>query len=100
FQVLVFGDSMMKAVENDFDIAPLVAPAGEPGTMLSVGELVERAEQALPGLEVESLFYANAGDANARVTAYGPMSQRSLTTFGGVAMDAASGEVVNAMGPA
>jgi uncharacterized iron-regulated membrane protein len=100
FQSLVFGDKLMQAVETDFDIAPAAAIAGTRKPMLPVADLVARAERALPGLEVESLFYANAGDANARVTAYGAMSQRSLNTFGGVAMDATTGDVVKALGPA
>lgn len=100
FQALVFGDKLMKAVETDLDIAPAVATTGIRKPMLSVADLVARAERALPGLEVDSLFYANAGDAHARVTAYGAMSQRSLNTFGGVAMDATTGAVVKALGAA
>lgn len=99
FQFLVFENRLMTVLEQDFDVAPHVEPAGIAKPMLPVAELVRRAELALPGLATESLFYHDAGDANAQVTAYGELPQRRLNGFGGVALNGATGEVINALGP-
>ncbi len=99
FQFLVFENKLMPIVERDFDVATHVESAGRSAPMLPVAELLARARVALPGLEIESLSYHDAGDANARVTLYGDLPQRRLNHHGGVALDAVSGEVVNALGP-
>ena len=99
FQFLVFDNTLMRILETDFDIAPHVEPAKVARPTLPVSELVRRARIALPGLQVESLSYHDAGDANAQVTAYGELPQRRLNHLGGVAMNGASGDVVNALGP-
>ncbi|MGO1068270.1 PepSY-associated TM helix domain-containing protein [Lysobacter sp. CA199] len=99
FQFLVFENKLMTVLERDFEIAPHVEPAGIVRPTLPVAELVRRAERALPGMHAESLFYHDVGDANGRVTAYGAIAQRRLNGFGGVVLNAATGEVVNALGP-
>ena len=99
FQFLVFENRLMEVLEQDFEIAPHVEPAGLAAPMLPVADLVRRAEIALPGMMVESLFYHDAGDANAQVTASGELPQRRLNLFGSVAMNAATGQVINAVGP-
>jgi len=99
FQFLVFENKLMAVLESDFDVAPHVEPANVAKPMLPVAELVRRADLALPGLATESLFYHDAGDANAQVTAYGPAPQRRLNGFGGVALNAHTGTVINALGP-
>ena len=99
FQFLVFENKLMQVLEGDFDIAPHVEPAHVARPTLPVAELVRRARIALPGLEVESLSYHDAGDAKAQVTAYGELPQRRLNHLGGVAMNGATGTVVKALGP-
>ena len=99
FQFLVFENKLLEVLERDFDVAPHVEPAGVSKPMLPVAELMHRAEVALPGMAVESLFYHDAGDANAQVTVSGELPQRRLNLFGMVAMNAATGEVINAVGP-
>lgn len=99
FQFLVYENKLLGILESDFDVAPHVEPAGVAKPMLPVAELVRRAELALPGLAVESLNYHEAGDANAQVTAYGELPQRQLNSMGGVALNAASGELINALPP-
>lgn len=99
FQFLVFDGKLLTVLEQDFDVAPHVEPAGVSSGMLSVGELVQRAEQSLPGMAVESLFYHDAGDANVQVTAAGELPQRRLNRIGHVAMSGTSGEVINALAP-
>lgn len=99
FHFLVFEKKLLTVLEQDFDVAPHVEPAGAPTPMLPVAELVRRAELALPGLVVETLSYHDAGDANAQVTAYGDAPQRRLNLLGAVALNGATGEVIKALGP-
>lgn len=99
FQFLVFQGKLLDVLEMDFAIAPHVEPAGEIQPMLPVAELLRRAEIALPGMEVGSLSYHDAGDAHAQVTAYGELPQGRLAGFGGVALSATTGDVINALGP-
>ncbi len=99
FQFLVFDNKLLTVLEQDFDIAPHVEPANIAKPMLPVSELVRRAEIALPGFTVETLFYHDAGDANAQVTAYGEAPQRRLNHLAGVALNGTTGEVINALGP-
>ena len=99
FQFLVYDGKLLKLLESDFDIAPHVEPANVAAPMLPVAELLRRAELALPGIAVESLSYHDAGDANGQVTLRGELPQRRLNHMGGVALNLASGEVINALGP-
>lgn len=99
FQFLVFENRLLQVLEQDFEVAPHIEPAGVSHPMLPVDELVRRAVVALPGMTVQSLSYHDAGDANAQVTLSGDLPQRSLNRLGVVAMNAASGEVLRALGP-
>ena len=99
FQFLVYENKLLGILETDFDVAPHVEPAGVAQPMLPMAELVRRAELALPGLAVESLNYHEVGDANAQVTLYGELPQRRLNSMGGVALNAASGELIKALPP-
>ena len=99
FQFLVFENKLLDLLEPDFEIAPHVAEAGIARPMLTVAELVRRAEAALPGMRAESIGFHDPGDANAVAAVYGPIQQRQLTNSGGVAMNAATGEVIKAWPP-
>ncbi|MDH5824987.1 PepSY-associated TM helix domain-containing protein [Luteimonas sp. RD2P54] len=100
FQALVYQGRLLEILESDFEVAPHVAPAGEARPMLPVAELVRRAERALPGIAVESLSYHDAGDANAQVALSGALPQRRLNGVGVVALNAATGAVIEALPPA
>ncbi|WP_372016761.1 PepSY-associated TM helix domain-containing protein [Pseudoxanthomonas sp. 10H] len=99
FQFLVYEGRLLELLESDFDIAPHVEPAGTPAPMLPLEELLRRSGLALPGMDVEMLVFHDVGDLNGTVTAYGDLPQRRLNGMGGVAMNAASGAVINALGP-
>ena len=99
FQFLVYENKLLGILESDFDVAPHVEPAGIAQPMLPVAELVRRAELALPGIAIESLNYHEAGDAHAQVTLYGELPQRRLSSMAGVALNAASGELIKALPP-
>ncbi|AOY00727.1 PepSY domain-containing protein [Jeongeupia sp. USM3] len=68
--------------------------AGRPGAMLPPAELLSRARAAAPGFAPDALRYLNYGDASAVVEVRGRMPQ-SLGTYGGLALDAVSGRVLN-----
>ncbi|WP_140724803.1 PepSY-associated TM helix domain-containing protein [Pseudomonas sp. Hp2] len=99
FQYLVFGGKLMQVLEADFELTPHVEPARVKAPALPVAELLRRAREASPGLVPESLSFHDAGDANARVEVYGHNEQRRLNTLGGVAMEAATGKVLNVLEP-
>lgn len=99
FQFLVFEGKLLEILESDFDVAPHVEPAGVAWPMLTVEALIARAERELPGIEVESLSYHDAGDANGQVTLYGELPQRQLNSIAGIAFKAATGETIRALPP-
>lgn len=99
FQFLVFENKLLTILERDFEVAAHVEPAGEPRPMLPVAELVRLGERALPGIEIDGISYHEAGDANAQATMFGALPQRRLNSMGGIAVNAATGELQNAVGP-
>lgn len=99
FQFLVFEGKLLTILEADFEVAAHIEPAGEPRPMLPVAELVRRGELALPGIDIDGIAYHEAGDANAQATLFGDLPQRRLNSIGGVAMNATTGEIQNAVAP-
>jgi uncharacterized iron-regulated membrane protein len=99
FQYLVYEGKLFQALEADFEVAPHAAPAGIARPMLPVAELLRRADAAIPGMVPNSVDYHGANDANGLAIVYGDLDQRRLSTAGAVAMDAATGRVVNSTQP-
>ncbi|HBK45524.1 MAG TPA: PepSY domain-containing protein [Xanthomonadaceae bacterium] len=99
FQYLVFDGKLLQILEPDFELTPHVEPANAKAAPLPVAELLRRAHAASPGLQADSLSYHDASDANARVEVYGENDQRRLNTLGAVAMEAATGKVLNVLEP-
>lgn len=94
YQYLIYQGKLLQVLETDFEVAPHVEPAGVARPMLPLAELLQRAQMTIPGLEISSIGYHDAGDANAQATVYGQVAQRRLTNAGGVALNAATGEVI------
>jgi hypothetical protein len=67
--------------------------------MLGIAELLAHGDRALPGVEVESMGFSQAGDASAQVTMYGTREGRAVTKMARVALDANDGRVLRAIGP-
>lgn len=99
FQYMVFGGKLMQVLASDFEVVPHVAPAKVAAPTLPVAELIRRAQLALPGMEVESIAYHDAGDANAQIELYGEIDQRHLNTLAVVALNGASGQVLRVVDP-
>lgn len=99
FQFLVFDGKLLPLIEPDLDVVSVAPAANVAAPMLSAAQLLERARQALPDLDAESLAFTQAGDANAQVTIYGKTATRTLTQLSGVALDANTGEVLRIVEP-
>lgn len=99
FQSLVYEGKLFQVLEPDFEVTPHVAEAGDARPMLPMADLLQRAGATIPGLVPNSVDYHGAGDANARAIVYGDLDQRRLSTAGAVAMEAATGKVVDSTQP-
>ncbi len=75
------------------------APAAGAGQGAAVAGGRPGARAASPGFVPERLSFRDAGDANARVEISGQPPQRRLTTLAGVAMEAATGQVLRVLAP-
>lgn len=91
FQYLVYEGKLMTILQADYGIAAPVAAAHVAKPMLPLDELLRRAQAALPGMAVESVYFVNAGDANAQATVYGEIEQRRLSRSTAVVLNAADG---------
>src|SRR5690606_27159890 len=74
-------------------------PAGVKTPLLPVDQLLQRAQQALPELKPESLYYHDAGDQNGTVTLYGHIDSPSLTPIAAVVLNASTGEMLGRLTP-
>jgi uncharacterized iron-regulated membrane protein len=99
FQFLVFDGKLMKIIEADLDLVSAAGTANLAAPMLPVTELIARAQQAVPGMDVELLQFTHVADANAQVSLYGSVGQRTLSHLTGVALDANTGAVLRAISP-
>ncbi|PPU11531.1 PepSY-associated TM helix domain-containing protein [Xanthomonas arboricola] len=99
FQFLVFDGKLMQILAPEFELTPHVQPARRTAPVLPVAVLLDKARAASPGFVPESIGFHDAGDANARAEVYGHNDQRRLNTLGGVALDAATGQVLRVLEP-
>ncbi len=99
FQYLVYDGKLFKLVERDFYGAPQVAAANVAKPSLPLRDLLQRAHEVAPDLQVDGVSYVNYGDANARATLYGTQQQRRLNTLGALTLDAGNGDVVANIAP-
>lgn len=99
FQFLVFDGKLLPLIEPDLDVVSAAPATNAAAPMLPAEQLLERARQALPDLDPESLSFTQAGDANAQVTIHGHTAARTLTQLAGVALDANTGELLRVVEP-
>lgn len=96
--VVAFDGTLFDAFGKAIATAPTVAPSGQPASMLSAAELMERAhtqalKQGVTGFEPDYIRFTNYGDSKAIAEVRG-LSQHTLGTFGTVAMSAVDGMVI------
>jgi uncharacterized iron-regulated membrane protein len=96
---VVFDGKLMNIIGPDLDLVAQAPATHVPQAMLSVPELVARARQALPDMQIELLQYSQAGDASAQVSVYGSTPARTVSKLAGVALDANSGVVLRKLEP-
>lgn len=99
FQFAVFDGKLLDILEPDFEVVPHVEPAGEQKPLIRVHELLATAQKAMPQLEVESMFYHDAGDLNGTVTLYGAIDSPTVTHSAAVVINTASGELIKTLTP-
>ena len=99
FQFAVFDGKLLKILEPDFEVVPHVEPAGVQKPLVPVHELLATAKTAMPQLEVESMFYHDAGDLNGTVTLYGEIDSATVTHSAAVVINTASGELIKTLTP-
>lgn len=98
FQFWVFDGSLLKLIGPDLELSSATATSTT-APLLPASRLMELAEKQLPDMEITRLHYAHAGDRGALADVYGEIEQRRLTRSAGVALNAASGELVRMMEP-
>ncbi len=99
FQFAVFDGKLLEILEPDFEVVPHVEPAGEQKPLINVNELLATAKTAMPQLEVESMFYHDAGDLNGTVTLYGAIDSPTVTHSAAIVINTASGELIKTLTP-
>ena len=99
FQFAVFDGKLLEILEPDFEVVPHIEPAGVQKPLVPVHELLATAKTAMPQLEVESMFYHDAGDLNGTVTLYGEIDSPTVTHSAAVVINTASGELIKTLTP-
>ncbi|WP_337842491.1 PepSY-associated TM helix domain-containing protein [Rheinheimera sp.] len=99
FQFLVYDGKLLEILEPEFEVVAHVEPTGVKVPLLPVTELLAKAQATLPELEIESLYYHDAGDQNGNVTFYGQIHSQALTQSGVVVLNASTAEVLGQLTP-
>jgi uncharacterized iron-regulated membrane protein len=99
FQYLVFDGKLLDLVGPDIYVSAPVKPAGVAAPLIPFPQLMAAIRQQAPGMEVESLFYRNAGDANAQLQANGKISQGTVAGMATVVLNASSGKLERVVVP-
>lgn len=99
FQFLVFDGKLLKMLQPDIAASLPFKPAGVAVPLVPAQRLIAAAQQALPGLRLQTLSYRHAGDANGEVEIYGQVARQTLTSLGVVVMRTGSGEVRRVIDP-
>lgn len=99
FQFAVFDGKLLQILEPDFEVAPHVEPAGTTRPLVDLQQLLITSQTAMPELEVEGLFYHDAGDLNGTVTLYGSIDSPTVTQSAAVVINTATGLVTKTLTP-
>lgn len=99
FQFLVFDGKLLQMLQPDIAASVPFKPSGVAAPLLPAPQLMAAAQQALPGIQLQTLSYRHAGDANGEVEIYGQVAQRTLTSLGVVVMRSGSGELRRVISP-
>jgi uncharacterized iron-regulated membrane protein len=99
FQYLVFDGKLLKIVGPDISAAAPPKPARVDAPLLPAAQLLAAARREAPGIEVETLAYRKAGDANAQLQAYGKISRGTVADMAVVVLNASTGKIARVITP-
>ncbi|MYM36238.1 PepSY domain-containing protein [Duganella sp. FT94W] len=99
FQYLVFDGKLLQLVGADISAAAPVKASGVAAPLTPASQLIAEVRRAVPGIEVATIAYRHAGDANAQALVYGVVQQKAVADMGAVVLNASSGKVTRVMMP-
>lgn len=99
FQYLVFDGKLLQLVGPDISAAAPPKAAGVSAPLAPAGLLLAEVQRVAPGMEVETMVYRQAGDANAQLQAYGHSHRKTVSSVSAVVLNASSGKMARVMMP-
>jgi uncharacterized iron-regulated membrane protein len=99
FQYMIFDGKLLQLVGADINAAAPPKASGVAAPLIPAAQLLAEAQRVAPGIEIETMVYRQAGDANAQLQAYGPIHQKTVASIGAVVLNASSGKVQRVMMP-
>jgi len=99
FQYLVFDGKLLQLVGPDISAAAPPKAAGVRAPLVPAGRLLAEVQRVAPGIEVETMVYRQAGDANAQLQAYGHSHQQTVSSVAAVVLNASSGKLARVVAP-
>ncbi|MRX07426.1 PepSY domain-containing protein [Pseudoduganella sp. FT25W] len=99
FQYLIFDGKLLQLVGPDITAAAPPRAAGVAAPLAPALQLLAEVRRAAPGIDIETLVYHRAGDANAQMQAYGHMHQQTVADMGAVVLNASSGKLQRVVMP-
>jgi uncharacterized iron-regulated membrane protein len=99
FQYMVFDGKLLQLVGPDINAAAPAKAAGVAAPLAPASQLIAEVQRAVPGIEVSTLSYRHAGDANGQVQVYGHVHQKTVADMGAVVLSASTGKVTRVMMP-
>lgn len=99
FQYMVFDGKLLQLVGRDISAAAPPKASGTGAPLTPASQLLAEVQRAAPGIEVETMIYHRAGDANAQLQAYGHLYQKTVASMGAVVLNASSGKVERVVAP-
>jgi uncharacterized iron-regulated membrane protein len=99
FQYMVFDGKLLQLVGQDITAAAPPKASGVAAPLAPAWQLMAEVQRAAPGIDVETLVYHRAGDANAQLQVYGHVHQKTVADMAAVVLNASSGKVQRVMMP-
>jgi len=99
FQYLIFDGKLLQLVGPDIYLAAPAKASGVAAPLVPLPQLMATMRREAPGIEVGSLFYRHAGDANAQVEAYGKIDQNTVASMAAAVLNGSTGKLERLMMP-
>lgn len=99
FQYLIFDGKLLQLVGQDISVVAPAKAAGVAAPLLPASQLLAEVQRQAPGIELETLVYHNAGDANGQLQAYGHLHQKTVASMAAVALNTSTGKIERVVMP-